>query len=126
MSSPSFPKLRPTHHPQKSRGGIRLATMPQIAESEAAWQQLGDLYAVLCDELRLKRPQESQLPKVGIGTHSRRMPPSRIPESKWIEGDERAISFGSVSCVPMIYSLNRKTITEIEQQLNKILVRTDE
>ena len=101
-------------------------SMPQIAESEAAWQQLGDLYAVLCDELGLKRPQESQLPKVGIGTHSRRMPPSRIPESKWIEGDEKAISFRSVSCVPITYSLNRKAITDIEQHLSKILLRPDE
>jgi hypothetical protein len=26
-------------------------SMPRIAESEAAWQQYGDLVAVLCDEL---------------------------------------------------------------------------
>ena len=109
--------------------GLMMASadsMPQIAEAEAAWQQLGDLYAILCDELGLKRPQESQLPTVGFGSQSRRMPPSRIPECKWIEGDERAIAFSSVSCVPMTYSLNRKTITEIEQLLNKILVKTDE
>ena len=100
--------------------------MPQIAESEAAWQQLGDLYAVLCDELGLKRPEEFQLPKLGIGTHSRRMPPSRIPENKWIGCNETATSFRGFTCVPMTYALNSKAITDIEQHLNKILLRTDE
>ncbi len=109
--------------------GLMMASadsMPQIAESEAAWQQLGDLYAVLCDELGLKRPEEFQLPKLGIGTHSRRMPPSRIPEKQWIGCDETATSFRGFTCVPMTYALNSKAITDIEQHLNKILLRTDE
>ena len=103
--------------------GLMMASadsMPQIAESEAAWQQLGDLYAVLCDELGLKRPQESQLPKVGIGTHSRRMPPSRIPESKSPERDGTANTSGTVSCVPVIYQLNLQAIAGIVEHLMKI------
>ncbi len=83
-------------------------SMPQIAESEAAWQQLGDLYAVLCDELGLKRPSENQLPMVGIGVHSRRMPSSRIPVRIGTDGP---------SCVPCVYSLNPKAISEIEDCL---------
>ena len=109
--------------------GLMMASadsMPQIAESEAAWQQLGDLYAVLCDELGLKRPEEFQLPKLGIGTQSRRMPPSRIPEKKWNVCDESAISFRGFTCVPMTYALNSNAITDIEQHLSKILLRTDE
>ena len=83
-------------------------SMPQIAESEAAWQQLGDLYAVLCDELGLKRPTESQMPSVGIGVHARRMPSSRIPGRIETEG---------ASCLPVVYSLNPKAISEIENCL---------
>ncbi len=80
-------------------------SMPQIAESEAAWQQLGDLYAVLCDELGLKRPTDSQMPSVGTGVHTRRMPTSRIPVRIGTDG---------TSCAPLIYALNAKAISEIE------------
>lgn len=83
-------------------------SMPQIAESEAAWQQLGDLYAVLCDELGLKRPTDSQMPSVGIGVPKRRMPSSRIPGR--VETTETI-------CVPAVYSLNPKAISEIEASL---------
>ncbi len=86
-------------------------SMPQIAESEAAWQQLGDLYAVLCDELGLKRPTDSQMPAVGTGVHARRMPSSRIPVR--IETEE-------TKCVPVVYALNPKAISEIEDCLAAI------
>lgn len=107
--------------------GLMMASadsMPKIAESEAAWQQLGDLYAVLCDELGLKRPPESQMPTVGIGSQSRRIPPSRIPERKLPEGDWTAISSGAVSCVPVTYQLNLQAIAGIAEHLMKIQFNT--
>ncbi len=94
-------------------------SMPQIAESEAAWQQLGDLYAVLCDELGLKRPAEGQMPTVGPGTHSRKMPPSRIPEPP---RGTQPIGMSHALCVPMVYQLNAKATSAIEENLQRIVL----
>ena len=94
-------------------------SMPQIAESEAAWQQLGDLYAVLCDELGLKRPAEGQMPTVGPGTHSRKMPPSRIPEPT---RGTQPIGMSHALCVPMVYQLNAKATSAIEENLQRIVL----
>ena len=93
-------------------------SMPQIAESEAAWQQLGDLYAVLCDELGLERPAESQLPIVGNGKGSRRMPPSRIPAPTPLGSDARASLLKT--SVPIVYQLNPIAIAGIEEDLRRI------
>ena len=101
--------------------GLAMASadsMPQIAESEAAWQQLGDLYAVLCDELGLERPAENQLPLVGNGKESRRMPSSRIPAITSLGIDTRASSLAS--SVPMVYQLNPIAIAGIEEDLRRI------
>ena len=100
--------------------GLMMASadsMPQIAESEAAWQQLGDLYAVLCDELGLRRPQESQMPLVDFAVQPRRMPASRIPQRK-AEWDGKTILPNTASCVPVVYTLNNRTVTAIEQSLS--------
>ncbi|MEQ1826977.1 MAG: hypothetical protein ABL921_13565 [Pirellula sp.] len=53
-------------------------SMPKIAESEVAWQQFGDLYAVLCDELGVGRPSASEMPSVRLGTTKRAIPESHI------------------------------------------------
>jgi hypothetical protein len=45
--------------------------MPKIAESEAAWQQLGDLVATLCDSLDLERPSKDLPVFVSLGGEQR-------------------------------------------------------
>lgn len=52
--------------------------MPNIAESEAAWQQLGDLIAVMCDEFGLERPSAENPKSVNLGAESRIIPLSSI------------------------------------------------
>jgi hypothetical protein len=41
--------------------------MPQIAEQEAAWQQLSDLFAISCDALGIPRPAADEYPTLTIG-----------------------------------------------------------
>ena len=94
-------------------------SMPQIAESEAAWQQLGDLYAVLCDELGLQRPKESQMPTVFHGSQSRCMSVSRIPIGNALQSlPDSPLSTPIISAV---YDLNPTAIAEIELSLSKLV-----
>ena len=94
-------------------------TMPQIAESEAAWQQLGDLYAVLCDELGLQRPPEHQMPIVVHGSHSRSMSVSRIPLGNAQSSPPDSPLNSPV--IPPIYEPNRKALAGIEESLRKVV-----
>ncbi len=41
--------------------------MPKIAEENAAWQQLSDLFAIGCDQLGLPRPESNQFPTIHLG-----------------------------------------------------------
>ncbi|AMV31895.1 hypothetical protein VN12_07225 [Pirellula sp. SH-Sr6A] len=52
--------------------------MPKIAESEAAWRQMGDLVATLCDTLDLERPSEAQPISLRIGETWKSLPISSI------------------------------------------------
>jgi len=94
-------------------------TMPQIAESEAAWQQLGDLYAVLCDELGLQRPPEHQMPTVIHGSHSRSMSVSRIAIGNAQSSPPDSPLNAPV--IPPIYEPNRKALAGIEESLRKVV-----
>ena len=94
-------------------------TMPQIAESEAAWQQLGDLYAVLCDELGLQRPPEHQMPTVVHGSHSRSMSVSRIAIGNAQSSPPDSPLNSPV--VPPIYEPNGKALAGMEESLRKIV-----
>ncbi|MFM8189860.1 MAG: hypothetical protein ACKN85_15375 [Pirellula sp.] len=65
--------------------GLMLASgdgMPQMAESESAWQQLSDLVAVLTDELGLERKSASEPTHVVLGTNSRTLAASSIEPMK--------------------------------------------
>ena len=98
--------------------GLVLASpdsMPQIAESEAAWQQLGDLYAVLCDELGFERPDHNHMPTVGTGSQARKMPSSRI-----LKPNANLQPALSAYPTPTTYELNSKSIAEIEGFLAQI------
>jgi hypothetical protein len=61
--------------------GLMLATgdgMPQLAESESAWQQLSDLVAVVTDQLGLVRKTASDPTEVTLGPTVRKLAPSTI------------------------------------------------
>ncbi len=45
---------------------------PEIAEGEAAWKQLSDLFAITCDEFGRTRPETKQLPVLTV--HNARKP----------------------------------------------------
>jgi hypothetical protein len=65
--------------------GLMLASgdgMPQMAESESAWQQLSDLVAVLTDELGLDRKSTDDPTLLTLGAISRRLAPSSIASVK--------------------------------------------
>ena len=62
--------------------GLMLASadsIPALAESESAWQQLSDLIAVLTDELGLQRAANSEPTTVKLGGGSRQLVSSSIP-----------------------------------------------
>jgi hypothetical protein len=52
--------------------------MPQVAEDESAFQQLGDLFAIACDEMGLQRPRE--LPTFWMVGQRKTLRPSQVPE----------------------------------------------
>jgi hypothetical protein len=88
--------------------------MPKIAESEVAWQQLGDLYAVLCDELGLCRPNSEQMPPIRFGSGTRMIPSSKIAEAT------HAADPANTTIVPQEFSLNPKSIDFIESLLLRL------
>jgi len=53
--------------------------MPQIAEQEAAWQQLSDLFAISCDAFGVPRPELNEYPTLWIGQESKTLLPSVLP-----------------------------------------------
>ncbi len=103
--------------------GLAIASadsMPQIAESEAAWQQLGDLYGILCDELGLVRPVENAMPMVGDVAGGRRMPPSRINVNVDFARKNTSVNDDLSSIVPLDYQLNPAVLSAIEAMLTRI------
>ena len=65
--------------------GLMLASgdgMPQLAESESAWQQLSDLVAVLTDQLGLARKPASDPTEVTLGSTTRKLAPSTIAPNR--------------------------------------------
>jgi hypothetical protein len=56
--------------------------MPKIAESEAAWRQMGDLVAALCDTLDLERPSDAHPISLRTGDAWRVLPVSTMSADK--------------------------------------------
>ncbi len=88
--------------------------MPKIAESEVAWQQLGDLYAVLCDELGLCRPTTEQMPSIRFGSGTRMIPSSKIAEAM------HAVDSTRSTIVPQEFSLNPESFDFIQSLLLRL------
>jgi hypothetical protein len=76
-------------------------SVPKLAESEAAWQQFGDLVAVLCDELELDRPSELHPVTVDIDSDERTVPISSITRldrsSESLSSHSASVSLPSVT-----------------------------
>ncbi len=53
--------------------------MPKIAEHEAAWQQLSDLYAITCDEFGVPRIAKDNSIPLRIGSINKALVPSQLP-----------------------------------------------
>jgi hypothetical protein len=52
--------------------------MPKLAEDEAAWQQLNDLFGIACDELGILRPGEGEYPTLSRTNPTRAMRSGQI------------------------------------------------
>jgi hypothetical protein len=52
--------------------------MPKIAEEEAAWQQVSDLFAMTCDEFQIPRANRDELPEVSLNQQRKRLVKSQI------------------------------------------------
>jgi hypothetical protein len=95
--------------------GLMLASgdgMPQLAESESAWQQLSDLVAVLTDELGLQRKALEDPTQVMLGAIPRKLAPSSI-----------AANMQSFRCVHGVPSAQRQTQVPIWDSLERSLDR---
>lgn len=87
--------------------------IPKIAESEAAWKQLGDLVAVLCDSLGLDRPNLKEPIEVNLGAESRAIYVSAVPTNM---NPERSFA-ATDRPVPHRMICNDSGIERIEQLL---------
>jgi len=96
--------------------GLMIASgdgMPQLAESESAWQQLSDLVAVLTDELGLDRKNSSEQTLLSLGTVSRRLAKSSI--------DAKKQSIRSIPGMPPSErELNSPTWESLTENLNRL------
>lgn len=65
---------------------------PELAESQAAWQQVSDLFAITCDEFGCARPQSVNLPYVQIGRETRQI----------LKSDIKTASLSSNCLIPIL------------------------
>lgn len=91
--------------------------MPQIAEAEVAWQQLGDLIAVLCDELGLRRPRESDGVSIRLDINSKPISISRIEPKSSVLNTESAYE-GSL--IPVEFTIQTAAVQAIESTLGAL------
>ncbi|MCU0712983.1 MAG: hypothetical protein MUC43_13060 [Pirellula sp.] len=93
-------------------------SMPRIAESEAAWQQYGDLVAVLCDELGMDRPSEVEPIDVDFDSKKRRVPISSIPRGGR-SSTTHMISQAAANGTQSVH-LNQGAIRKIQSLINSL------
>ncbi len=93
-------------------------SMPKIAESEAAWQQYGDLVAVLCDELGMDRPSDEEPIDVDFDSKKRRVPISSIPRGRFSSTQE--LMFEGAAFGNRAMQLNQTAISKIQSLINSL------
>lgn len=101
--------------------GLMLASadsMPKIAEAEVAWRQLGDLIAVVCDELGVRRPRESDAIAISIQKESKPISISQIGPKK---PEESPRPSAEAPLLPTEFKIHSKTVQAIEASLQAVL-----
>jgi hypothetical protein len=96
--------------------GLMLASadsVPAMAESESAWQQLSDLVAVLTDELGLERPASGEPSIVRLGGGTRQLVTSSIPVNERLRMDAPCAAWQ-----PM--KISRSNLESIHQLLDAL------
>jgi hypothetical protein len=91
--------------------------MPKIAESEAAWQQLGDLVAALCDALDLERPSKELPLVVSLGLEQRSLAISNLPRKIVVRSSNNPLS---PSFVPRSMHLRPQPLSRLETLLQTL------
>jgi hypothetical protein len=99
--------------------------MPKIAESEAAWRQMGDLVATLCDTLELERPSDAQPIALRVDETWKSLPVSSIAT---VLGDAQAEQEGTDDSqgavqriVPRALRIHRGTFERFESLCRSLL-----
>ncbi len=65
--------------------------MPKIAEKEAAWQQVGDLFAIACDEFDIPRLRSGETIELKFGGTMKAIPKSSIVEKRSESTEEKLV-----------------------------------
>lgn len=93
-------------------------SMPRIAESEAAWQQYGDLVAVLCDELGIERPTDVDPLVVEFDSKKRKVPISSITS---LGRSSASSSNADISVqTPPSVQLNQDAMSKVQALINSL------
>ena len=95
--------------------------MPKIAESEAAWQQLGDLVATLCDSLDLERPSKELPAIVSLGSEQRSIAISSLSIKAPARATDRATDdVSSPTMVPRRMQMRKPQLLRLETFLQSL------
>lgn len=95
--------------------------MPKIAESEAAWQQLGDLVATLCDSLDLERPSKELPAIVSLGSEQRSIAISSLSIKAPARATDRATDdASSPTMVPRRMQMRKPQLLRLETLLQSL------
>lgn len=93
-------------------------SMPRIAESEAAWQQYGDLVAVLCDELGVKRPSDAEPVDVDFDSKKRQVPISSIASPGRRSPSSSSTDFSTLT--PPSVQINHNAMKQVQSLINSL------
>lgn len=91
--------------------------MPKIAESETAWQQLGDLVATLCDSLDLERPAKDLPVFVSLGGERRSISISNLQKKS---PARTTIDASLPTIVPVHMQLRKPQLLRLESLLQTL------
>jgi hypothetical protein len=85
--------------------------MPHIAEQEAAWQQLSDLFAISCDAFAIPRPAPNATPSLALGPLQKKLLDSSLPVKHHKLAGER----------PVLLRVNPDFEPKLDQALQRLV-----
>ncbi len=88
--------------------------MPKLAESQVAWQQLSDLFAVGCDEIGVPRPTQEQLPKLN---NQGQLVPLLMPTIPAGGSMSDSLIEGSFRCQSSFWDTTRQLLSDMEKEI---------